>query len=66
MQEKGIYFIENTVDELRTKTTGFFETLDAAKEALAYCADWFREQGTGTIYFAPFGLNKPKIKVYSV
>lgn len=57
-EKKGIYFIVNSVDERRTKISGFFETLDEAKEALEKCADWFCSKGTGEIYFQEFGISK--------
>lgn len=41
-----------------------FETLDEAIKALAECNDWWRPDGTGTIYFQEFGLHKPAKKVY--
>lgn len=53
---KGIYFIKNTIDEHHSKISGYFPTEDEAKDALKYCADWFRPNGTGTIYFQEFGI----------
>ena len=53
---KGFYYIENSTDEWRSSETGFFETLDEAKEAMKYCSDWFCSEGTGAIYFQEFGI----------
>jgi hypothetical protein len=63
---KGIYFIENTVDEWHTRIAGYFLSLEEAKEALKECSDWYRSKGTGTIYFKEFGLGKTTKKVYQV
>ena len=60
----GYYYIENTVDEYSCREQGSFETLDQAIEALAECNDWWRPNGTGTIYFQEFGLHKPAKEVY--
>lgn len=64
--ENGMYFIRNSYDEYESTITGYFSMLEAAKEALKDCADWYRPKGTGTIYFQEFGLNKAPKKVYSV
>jgi len=64
--KKGIYFIENTIDEYRSKISGYFLTEDEAKDALKDCADWFRPNGTGTIYFQEFGINGKCIKILRV
>lgn len=63
-KKEGIYFIENTINEIATKVNGYFPTLDDAKEALKECSNWFRPKGTGNIYFQKFGLNEPKKLVY--
>lgn len=60
----GIYYIENTVSEFRTSISGYFKTLDAAKEALKKCSNWYRPEGTGSIYFKKFGLNQSRQLVY--
>ena len=52
---KGFYYIENSVDEYRSRPSAFFESLDEAKEAIRYFADWYRPNGTGSIYFRQFG-----------
>ena len=48
---KGFYYIENSVNEFHSAPTAFFETLEEAKEAIKYCADWFVGRGTGRILF---------------
>ena len=63
---KGFYYIENTCDEWHTFVSGYFETLEAAKEALKECNDWWRPNGTGRIYYQEFGLNKRPEQVYQV
>lgn len=60
----GIYYIENTTDERRSSISGYFESLDEAKEALKECSDWFCPKGTGRIYFEKFGLNQNSQLVY--
>lgn len=58
-----IFYIKNTVDEIHTSISGYFETIDDAKEGLKDCSDWFRPKGTGRIYSVEFGLNKePKLE----
>lgn len=52
---KGFYYIENSVDEYHGHASAFFETLEEAKEAIKDFSDWYRERGTGCIYFQPFG-----------
>lgn len=64
--EKGIYYIKNTVDEWNSRISGFFPTLDEAKEALKKCNDWYRSAGTGKIYFCEFGLGSKEKLVYEV
>lgn len=62
---KGIYYIENSVDEQRTKISGYFQTEAEAREALKECSNWFMNKGTGTIWFKEFGLNKTSKKIYA-
>ena len=61
---KGIYYIENTINEFGSIITGYFSTIKEAKEVLKQCSDWFKPKGTGRIYFQEFGLNKPSKLVY--
>lgn len=45
------YFeIYNTIDEWSSESSGKYMTLDAAKEALKDCCDWYAPKGSGTIY----------------
>jgi len=62
---EGIYYIENSVDERRTKISGYFQTEEESREALKECSNWFMPKGTGTIWFKEFGLNKISKKIYS-
>ena len=62
---KGIYYIENTVDERMLRTSGFFETEEEAREALKECSNWFCPKGTGTIYFQEFGLGKQRVEIFA-
>ena len=62
---EGIYYIENSVDERRTKISGYFQTEEESREALKECSNWFMPKGTGTIWFKEFGLNKTSKKIYS-
>ena len=62
---KGIYYIENSVDEQRTKISGYFQTEEEAREAIKECSDWFMHKGTGTIWYQEFGLNKTIKKIYA-
>lgn len=58
----GIFYIENSVDEWHDSIKGYFTDLESAKAALPECADWYRPNGTGKIYFQKFGLDeKPTI-----
>lgn len=50
---KGFYYIKNSIDEYRSEPSVYTETLEEAKEAIKYCADWFLSMGTGEIYFQP-------------
>ncbi len=50
---KGFYYIKNSIDEFRSEPSVYAETLEKAKEAIKYCADWYLSNGTGRIYFQP-------------
>ena len=46
-----IYSIENTVDTWgNTSITGYYSTFEKALQALDYCYDYERREGTGKIY----------------
>lgn len=64
VEEDGVYFIKNTVDEWNTIITGYFRTFDEAKEALKECSDWYRPKGTGRIYFQKFGADQGSKMVF--
>ena len=55
-KKKGFYYIENSVDEWHREKHCFVDTLNEAKEAMKYCADWYCSRGTGDIYFQPTGV----------
>ena len=61
---KGIYYIENYVSERGSCISGYFATEDDAREGLKFCADWFRPNGTGRIYFKEFGLHGKTTLIY--
>lgn len=61
--KEGVYYIENTIDEYRTKITCFCKTLDDARNCIKECSDWFRPKGTGTILFKPFGVNQESVEI---
>ena len=44
------YEIKNTVDEYHEKVSRRCVTFEKAKEELADCSDWYRDNGTGEIY----------------
>lgn len=60
----GIYYIKNSIDAFESGITGYFPSLEIAKESLKHCAEWYRENGTGRIYFVEYGLDKPSILVF--
>ena len=41
---KGIYYIENSINEFESIITGYFSTIKDAKEALKECSDWFKSK----------------------
>ena len=60
----GVYYIENTIDEIHTKISGYFKTFGEAMDGLKDCADWFRDNGTGKIYFQEYGFHSRRRLVY--
>lgn len=64
--EDGVFFIENTIDETRSKVSAYFGSRRDALAGLSECADWFRPNGTGEIYFQPYGIGKHRILVMRV
>ena len=63
-EKPGVYFIKNSVNEWSSSISGYFPTLEAAKEGLKKCSDWYRSPGTGSIYFTEFGTNAAPTLVY--
>lgn len=61
--ENGIFVIRNTVDEWHSAKRGFFKTLEEAREAITKCCDWFRDYGTGEIWFYKFSLWEKNYRV---
>ena len=64
--DDGIFFIMNTVDEWHSAIKGYFKSFDEAREALKDCCDWYRDYGTGRIYFQEFGLDSTPVEVFRV
>ena len=64
--EDGVFFIENTINETRSKVSAYFGSRRDALAGLSECADWFRPNGTGEIYFQPYGIGKHRILVMKV
>ena len=62
---EGIYFIENTIDERRSRISCYCKTEKEAREAIKECSDWFRQKGTGIIWYQEFGLGKTPKKIYA-
>lgn len=61
----GVWYIENAIDEYRSKPKSYYPTLKDAVEGLQESADWFCPKGTGTIHFREFGINGKDIDIYS-
>jgi hypothetical protein len=64
--EDGVFFIENTINETRCKVSAYFGSRIDALAGLSECADWFRPNGTGEIYFQPYGIGTHPIFVMKV
>ena len=50
---KGFYYIENSVNEYHNEPSIYTETLEEAKEEIKGCSNWYRDRGTGNIFFQP-------------
>ena len=61
----GVWYIENAIDEYRSKPKSYYPTLKEAVEGLQESSDWFCPKGTGTIHFREFGINGKDIDIYS-
>lgn len=64
-KRSGVWYIENTVDEYRSKPTSYYPSLKEALIGLQKSSNWFCAEGTGTIYYVGFGIGSNKIAVYS-
>lgn len=62
--KSGVFYIENSIDEWHRTVSGYFPTEAEAREGLKKCYDWFRPNGTGKIYFKPYGVNQNAELVY--
>ena len=63
-EKDGIFYIENTDDEWHHAIQGYFTDLESAKTALSGCADWYRPNGTGRIYFQKCVLDEEPTLVF--
>ncbi len=61
----GVWYIENSIDEYRSKPSSYYPTLMECVEGLQKSCDWHCLTGTGTICFAEFGIGGIKIDIYS-
>lgn len=59
-----IYFIENTISERSSTTSGYFWSLGDAVDAIHSCCDWWASNGTGRIYRTEPGLHKCRTLVW--
>lgn len=64
-KRSGVWYIENTIDEYRSKPTSYYPSLKEAIIGLQKSSNWFCAEGTGTIYYVGFGIGSNKIAVYS-
>lgn len=59
--DKYLYYIKNTTFIWNGfKVSGYFLSLDEAKEAMKSCRDNGKKLGTGTIYKVAIGVLNPK------
>ena len=63
--KKGIWYIENSIDEYRSKSSSYYPTLMECVEGLQESCDWWCLKGTGTIWFAEFGFGGEIFEIYS-
>ena len=61
----GVWYIENAIDEYRSKPTSYYPTLKEAVEGLAESSDWFCPKGTGWIHFREWGRDGKDFELYS-
>lgn len=60
----GVWYIENSIDEYRSKPTSYYPTLKEAVEGLAESSNWFSAKGTGTIIYKEFGFGGKAVYIY--
>ena len=53
-----IYFIRNTIDEYRTKISGYFQSFEEAMLAINECYDWYKSKPSGEIWKVKTGLEE--------
>ena len=63
--KKGVWYIENSIDEYCSKPSSYYGTLMECVEGLQESSNWYRQKGTGMICFAEFGIGGKKIRIYS-
>lgn len=63
--KKGVWYIENSIDESRSTPSSYYPTLMECVEGLQESSDWWCPKGTGTICFAEFGIDGNVIDIYS-
>ena len=63
--KKGVWYIENSIDEYRVKPSSYYGTLMECVDGLQESSDWWCQKGTGMICFAEFGIGGKKIRIYS-
>lgn len=63
--KKGVWYIENAIDEYRSKPSSYYPTLMECVEGLQESSDWFCPKGTGMIHFREFGREGKDFMLYS-
>lgn len=63
--KKGVWYIENAIDEYRSEPSSYYPTLMDCVEGLQESSDWFCPKGTGRIHFCEFGREGKDITLYS-
>lgn len=63
--KKGVWYIENAIDEYRSKPSSYYPTLMECVEGLQESCDWYCLKGTGTICFVEYGIGGNAFDIYS-
>lgn len=58
------YEIENTTSEYASAVSGQYTTLESARQDLPNHGDWWRPNGTGTIYKVWFTVDGTKVTTH--